>query len=158
MTPAITQLQQLGIDFKIHQYHHDPKHHSYGLEAAEKMQVPANRVFKTLVIEQADSSLAVVILPVEQNCSLKLAAKNLKTKKAAMASPTRVQASTGYVLGGVSPIGQTRKLPTLIDASAEQFETIFVSAGKRGLEIELSPHALADICKARFTPITQLQS
>lgn len=153
MTPAINQLKRQKVSFDIHQYQHDANTESFGLEAVEKLSLNAEQVFKTLVICTDTNQLAVAIVPVMFKLNLKAIAKSLKVKKAKMADANRVEASTGYVLGGVSPIGQKKALTTVIDQSAQQFTNIFVSGGKRGLEIELSPLDLAKICRATFADI-----
>lgn len=155
MTPAVKLLEKQKVPHSIHHYHHDENAKSYGLEAAEKMSVSPERVFKTLVI-QCDDKLAVCILPVDQKLSLKHAAKALNTKKAHMAPAQKVETTTGYVLGGVSPLGQKKRLATLIDMSAANFKTIFISGGKRGLEIEISPNDLLQLCNAKSYPLNQL--
>jgi len=153
MTPAINLAKKKKIDFHIHQYDHDPKTDSYGEEAADKLGLSLERVFKTLVISTDQNQLIVCIVPVSGMLDLKQAAKAIKAKKAGMADAKKVQSTTGYVLGGVSPLGQKKALPTLIDETAQSFETIFVSAGKRGLEIELSPSDLQSLTGADFAPI-----
>lgn len=153
MTPAINQLKRQKVSFDIHQYQHDANTESFGLEAVEKLSLNAEQVFKTLVICTDTNQLAVAIVPVMFKLNLKAIAKSLKVKKAKMADANRVEASTGYVLGGVSPIGQKKALTTVIDQSAQQFTNIFVSGGKRGLEIKLSPLDLAKICRATFADI-----
>ncbi|GAB3277406.1 Cys-tRNA(Pro) deacylase [Parahaliea aestuarii] len=141
MTPAIDAARKAGIAFHIHEYQHDPSAASYGLEAAEKMGVPPEQVFKTLVAE-AGIELVVAIIPVEQTLNLKKIARAAGAKKAAMAEGKKVERSSGYVLGGVSPLGQKRALRTFVDESAAAFREIYVSAGKRGLEIQLAPQDL----------------
>jgi len=153
MTPAINQLKQQKKTFKIHQYQHDANAQSFGIEAVEKLSLDAEQVFKTLVICTDTSQLAVAIVPVMFKLNLKAIAKALKVKKVKIADATRVETSTGYVLGGVSPLGQKKSLTTVIDKSAQQFCHIFVSGGKRGLEIELSPQDLAKMCRATFADI-----
>lgn len=150
MTPAIQLAKKLKIKHEIYQYQHDPKAPSYGLEASEKLGIAPDRVFKTLVAEVANQ-LIVTVLPVNKMLDLKRVAKAVKAKKATMAEPKVVEKTTGYILGGVSPLGQKKRLTTLIDQSATEFDSIFVSAGRRGLEIELSAQDLqkalnADIC------------
>ena len=142
MTPAINLLKKAKIIHKVHQYEHDGAAESYGLEAAEKLSVDPAQVFKTLMVKLDDNSLCVAILPVASMLSMKRLAKALNAKKAAMADKLEVERVSGYVLGGVSPVGQKRRLKTVLDVSAENFRTIFVSAGKRGLEIEISPQQL----------------
>jgi len=153
MTPAIIVAEKNKIDFKVHQYKHDKKAASYGLEAAEKLNVDPLQVFKTLVVE-ADKQLVVAILPVTEKLNLKAVATALKAKKAQMADKNDVLRSSGYVLGGVSPLGQKKQLTTLIDSSAQSHETIYVSAGKRGLEIQLSADDLARLLSANFVDLT----
>lgn len=154
MTPAIEQLKALKISHILHEYEHEAKAQSYGLEAAEKLGVEAARVFKTLVVKASNESLAVAIVPVEKQLNFKAMAKAVGAKKVAMAQPNAVSRSSGYVLGGVSPLGQKRLLTSVIDESAEAFNTIFVSGGKRGLEIELSSKDLAQAIKALVTSLT----
>jgi Cys-tRNA(Pro)/Cys-tRNA(Cys) deacylase len=155
MTPAIALAKRAGIDFKIHQYAHDPNHPSYGEEAAQKLGVDSARIFKTLVINLDGRRLAVAVVPVASKLDLKAAAKALGGKRAAMAQALEVERSTGYVLGGVSPLGQKRRLTTLIDDSAEACQTLFVSAGRRGLEIELAPTDLRHLLDGDFAPLTK---
>lgn len=152
MTPAINLAKKLKIHHQIHEYQHDPKAESYGLEASEKLDIAPSRVFKTLVA-QAGEELIVAVLPVSNKLDLKRLAKAVKAKKAAMADPRIVERSTGYILGGVSPLGQKKRLKTLIHQSAIEYETIFVSAGRRGLEIELSPQDLQKALSAQVCSI-----
>ncbi len=154
MTPAINALKKFKVDFTVHEYQHEPSCSSYGLEVIEKLHLKDEQVFKTLVIEYGEKQLAVAIIPVMQKLNMKSAAKALKTKKAKMANANDVERSTGYVLGGVSPIGQKKKLATLIDFSAETQSTIFISAGKRGVELELNPNDLKQHCNGIFIPLS----
>lgn len=154
MTPAIKLAQKAKIQHKVHEYKHDKNAASFGLEAAEKMDTDANNIFKTLVVDVGDKQLIVAIVPVESMLSLKAIAKAVKAKKAVMADKDDVMRSTGYVLGGVSPLGQKKRLPTVIDASAEPLSNMFVSAGKRGLEIELAPQDLQQLTQAKFATLT----
>jgi len=155
MTPGINVVKKSGINHRVHEFAHDASSESYGLEAAEKMGVPSAQVFKTLVVSLDNKTLAVGIIPVAAMLNMKLMAKAAGAKKAALASPADVERSTGYVLGGVSPLGQKKRLESIIDVSAKAFSTIYVSAGRRGLEIELNPldlHSLlggvmAEICR-----------
>lgn len=151
MTPAIKQAERAGIQFQIHQYEHDPAVQAYGEEAAQAMGIEAERVFKTLLfsLNGEAKNLAVAVVPVSGQLNLKAAASALGGKKAAMADAKIAQNTTGYILGGISPLGQKKQLPTIIDEAAFEFETIFVSAGRRGLEIELSPKALVKLCNAK---------
>jgi Cys-tRNA(Pro)/Cys-tRNA(Cys) deacylase len=154
MTPAIDQLKALGINHNLHEYVHDAGAASYGLEAAEKLGVVPARVFKTLVVDAGNNTLVVAVLPVNQQLNLKRMAKAVGAKKVAMANPAAVSRSSGYVLGGVSPLGQKRPLVTVIDESALVHSSIFVSGGQRGLEIELTAGDLANVTKATFGVIT----
>lgn len=154
MTPAINLLKKLKLDCKIHEYQHYAKSESYGLEAAEKLNVPVEQVFKTLVVKLDSGKLAVAVLPVSHMLSMKSVAKALSAKKAEMADKFEVQRSTGYVLGGVSPLGQKKQLPTVIDETATDFNRIYVSAGKRGLEIELSSQDLIKATQGQLSVIT----
>lgn len=153
MTPAIESAKKARIAFATHAYTHDESAASYGLEAAEKLGVAPELIFKTLVVLLDGKHLAVGIVPVTAQLGLKQIARAAKAKKAAMATPAEVERATGYVLGGVSPLGQKKRLPTFIDASAEALEQIYVSAGKRGLEIALAPADLAALTAATFVPI-----
>lgn len=155
MTPGINLAKKAKISFKVHEYIHDPSSESYGLEAAEKLGIPVDRVFKTLIVSLDNRELAVGVIPVSSMLGMKLIAKAVGAKKANMASAVDVERSTGYVLGGVSPLGQKKQLKTFIDLSAEKFETIFVSAGRRGLEIELNPVDLRKLTNGRFTELCQ---
>lgn len=150
MTPAINIAKQAKIHFRVHEYEHDPAYESYGEEAAIKMGVDADRVFKTLVVSLEGKELAVAVVPVAQQLDLKRFAKATDAKKVTMADKKVVERTTGYVLGGVSPLGQKKKLRTVIDKSAQQYETLFVSAGRRGLEIELRPDDLCALTKGEF--------
>ena len=147
MTPAVVAAESAGIPFTLHEYEHDPKAESYGLEAAEKTGVDAARVFKTLVVAQ-DGALSVAIVPVAAQLDLRALGK-----RAALADRAAAERSTGYVLGGISPLGQRRRLPTLLDESALAFETIYVSAGRRGLEIELAPGDLVALTDAKVSAV-----
>lgn len=153
MTPAIKMAEKHHITFSLHQYKHDKNHASYGLEAAEKMQVNACKVFKTLVVS-VDQQLVVSVLPVTEQLNMKVVASALKAKKAVLADRNTVSRSSGYVLGGVSPLGQKNKLLTLIDESAIALECIYVSAGKRGLEIKLRTSDLIDLLHAKVVKLT----
>lgn len=157
-TPATTALRNARIVHTIHTYDHDPRTASYGNEAVEalgpSLGIEAHQVLKTLVIELDTSRLAVAVIPVPCSLSLKAAARALGARKATMADPEKVERSTGYVLGGVSPLGQRKTLPTVIDETALVSDRILCSAGRRGLEIELSPHDLVDSTNAVIAAIT----
>lgn len=154
MTPAIVTAKNAKIDYTVHHYEHDANSDSYGLEAAQKLQLNAAQVFKTLVVETDQNTLAVAILPVNKKLSMKRIAKLLGVKKVAMAESSKVLRSTGYVLGGVSPLGQKKRLVTVIEQSACEFEKIYVSAGKRGLEIALNATDLATLLNAKLGEIS----
>lgn len=151
-TPATALLAKRKVPYTLHSYDHDPRHDSYGLEAAEALGIDAARVFKTLVAE-VDGQLAVGVVPVTGQLDLKALAAALKGKKARMAEVAAAERATGYVAGGISPLGQKKRLPVVIDASAQAFDTVFCSAGRRGLEVELTPTALADLTSAVVAPI-----
>lgn len=156
MTPAINCAKKAGITFNVHEYQHDPAAESYGEEAAEALGLDPSLVFKTLLVSLTGhkSTLAVAVLPVTHMLSLKAIAKALGAKKAEMADPKLAERTTGYIVGGISPIGQKKALPTVIDSSAEALTALNVSAGRRGLEIELAPADLAKLTRAVFAPIT----
>ena len=160
MTPAIELAKKHGLDYQIHEYTHDSNAESFGLEAAEKLGVAVTQVFKTLVVSTDTGILAVAILPVDKQLNYKKMAKALSAskllscKKVQMAEPKQVERSTGYVLGGVSPLGQKKRLKTVIDSSAQAQTTIYVSGGRRGLEIELPPTQLATVLAAHFDTIS----
>ncbi|WP_296404505.1 Cys-tRNA(Pro) deacylase [Psychrobacter sp.] len=153
MTPAIDLAKKLKLDYQIHEYDHDPSTESYGIEAADKLGIEAAYVFKTLVVETDTNKLAVAILPVSNTLNFKKMAKALGCKKVQMADPKVVERSSGYVLGGVSPLGQKKRLTTIIHQSAEALTTVYVSGGRRGLEIELPPQQLAKTLSAKFIDI-----
>ena len=156
MTPAIRLLQQLKMPHQVHEYQHDSHANSYGLEAAEKLNLNPSEVFKTLVVETHKQQLAVAVVPVCGKLNLKAMAKALKVKKITMADAKKVERITGYVLGGVSPLGQKRKLPTVIHASAQSLKYMYISGGKRGLDISLAPNDLQRALSAQFAAIGQL--
>ncbi|MFZ4152670.1 Cys-tRNA(Pro) deacylase [Streptomyces pseudogriseolus] len=154
-TPATVALTAAGVPFTVHSYEHDPSHPSYGEEAAEAMGVSPDRVFKTLVAD-VDGALTVAVVPVAGQLDLKALAAAAGGKRAAMADPALAERTTGYVRGGISPLGQRKKLPTVLDASATRHDTICVSAGRRGLEVEVSPADLATLTAATVAPIGRL--
>ena len=156
-TPATAALARAGVPFVLHPYDHDPDSTAYGDEAARALGLDPGRIFKTLVVDlvAARSELAVAVVPVATQLDLKRFAAELGAKKASMAQRAQVARSTGYIIGGVSPVAQKVPLPTLIDESAQLWETIFVSAGKRGLQVELFPTDLADVVQAGFADIAR---
>lgn len=151
-TPATTLLVKWKIAHTIHAYEHDPKAESYGLEAADALGIEPGRVFKTLVAD-VDGSLTVGVVPVTRQLDLKALAAAAGGKRARMAEVTDAERATGYVAGGISPLGQRRRLPTVLDVSARDFETVYCSGGRRGLEIELAPDDLAALTTAVVAPI-----
>ncbi|WP_120520845.1 Cys-tRNA(Pro) deacylase [Arthrobacter celericrescens] len=151
-TPATAALAAAGIPFTLHPYTHDPAAESYGLEAAEVLGVDPSRVFKTLMVD-IEGKLAVGVVPVSGTLDLKAIAAAMGSKKAAMADPKTAERRTGYVLGGISPLGQRQPSPTVVDESALGFPTVLVSGGRRGLDIELAPADLVRLTKARVAPI-----
>ncbi|MDH3992168.1 MAG: Cys-tRNA(Pro) deacylase [Gammaproteobacteria bacterium] len=158
MTPAVNIVRQARLEYRIHEYTHDAGSESYGLEAAEKLGVSPQRVFKTLVVSLDNASLAVAVVPVCTMLGLKAMARAAGAKKAVMAAQADVERATGYVLGGVSPLGQKKRLKTVIDESARNYQTVYVSAGRRGLEIELAPDDLGQLVGGIFTQIGQSSS
>ncbi|MEU8704497.1 Cys-tRNA(Pro) deacylase [Streptomyces sp. NPDC048565] len=153
-TPATVALTAAGTAFTVHSYDHDPASPSYGEEAAEALGVPADRVFKTLVAD-VDGELVVAVVPVAGSLDLKALASAVGGKRAAMADPSAAERTTGYVRGGISPLGQRRKLRTVLDASAGSHPTICVSAGRRGLEVELTPEDLTTLTQATVSAIAR---
>ena len=153
MTPCIRLLKKTKTAYALHQYEHDSTCNSYGEEAAQKLGVIQERVFKTLVALSDKNEFVVGIVPVSAKLSMKSLAKAVGAKKVAMADAHDVEKITGYVLGGVSPLGQKKRLRTVIDESSKNYETIFVSAGKRGLEVELSAKDLQSLLDAKFENI-----
>jgi Cys-tRNA(Pro)/Cys-tRNA(Cys) deacylase len=140
-TPATVLLTRMGLAFTPHEYVHDPAAPSYGLEAAEALGVEPDRVLKTLVAH-VDGRLTVAVVPVTCTLDLKALASARGAKRAVMADPAEAERSSGYVVGGISPVGQRRPLPTVVDAGAWDFDTVYVSGGRRGFELELAPDAL----------------
>ncbi len=151
-TPATKTLAEQGVPFALHPYLHDPETASYGLEAAEALGFDPRRVFKTLLTD-VDGDLVVAVVPVSGQLDLKALAAAVGGKKAAIADPDRAERSTGYVVGGISPIGQKRALPTVIDVTAMEYSSVLVSGGRRGLDIEIMPEHLVRVTNARSAPI-----
>ncbi|WP_100641706.1 Cys-tRNA(Pro) deacylase [Alteromonas facilis] len=150
MTPAVETLNRFKISHTLHEYQHNPSADSYGLEAAEKLKLDPQTVYKTLVCQLNTQELVVAVIPVTEQLNLKLLAKAANSKKAVMANPMDVERTTGYVLGGVSPLGQKKPLKTYIHKRAVEHKIIYVSAGKRGLEIGLSPNDLLNLTKGQL--------
>ncbi len=156
MTPAVDLLVARGITHRVVSYDHDPAAASYGLEAAEVLGLDQTVVFKTLMVSferDGRSQLGVGVIPVAEKLNLKAIAKALGTKKVAMADPAAAERSSGYLVGGISPLGQKRVLPTVIDESAKALDEMHVSAGKRGLEVALAPTDLINLLEATVAPI-----
>ena len=153
MTPAIDLLKKNKCDFKVHKYDHDPACTNFGDEAVEKLGLDASQVYKTLLVELTPKQLVVCVLPVENQLSLKDVATAFDVKKAVMANKDEAQKVTGYLLGGISPLGQKKLLKTVLDESVNKFETIFISGGKRGLDIEVKPCDLEKLLKAKIHKI-----
>ncbi|MCO5967271.1 Cys-tRNA(Pro) deacylase [Actinoallomurus soli] len=153
-TPATVSATRAGIPFTLHPYEVDPDADSYGEAAADALGVPHDRLFKTLVAE-VDGDLTVAVVPVSSSLDLKALAAAAGGKRAAMADPAHAERVTGYVRGGISPLGQRKTLPTVVDASASGFPTIYVSAGRRGLQIELSPADLVRLTRASTAGIAR---
>lgn len=140
-TPAIGALAAAGVAHRVHRYDLDPHATSYGAEVATALEVDTDRTFKTLIV-RAGASLVVAVVPVSAQLDLKALARVAGAKRAELAEPADAERSSGYVVGGISPLGQKQKLPTFIDQSAQDWETVYVSAGRRGLELELAPDDL----------------
>lgn len=151
--PCIGPVEKVRAEHHVHSYEHDPKAASYGLEAAEKLSLDPAQVFKTLLASSEKGELLVAVVPVVGSLDLKALAHAAGVKKVEMADPAAAQRSTGYLLGGISPLGQKKRLRTFIDETAQPFATIFVSAGRRGLEVELPAAVLAEHTQAKFAPI-----
>jgi Cys-tRNA(Pro)/Cys-tRNA(Cys) deacylase len=155
-TAATALLSRQGIPHTVHSYSHDPRHESYGTEASEALGIPADRVLKTLVAD-VDGALTVGVVPVSAQLDLKALATAVGGKKAAMADAADAERATGYVVGGISPLGQRKRLRVVIDSTALEFPTVYCSGGRRGLEIELAPGDLVQAADATVAPISRPQ-
>jgi Cys-tRNA(Pro)/Cys-tRNA(Cys) deacylase len=151
-TPATTALGKAGVPYALHAYRHDPRVKEYGREAADELGFEPRRVFKTLVAS-VDGELVVAVVPVSGKLDLKALAATVGGKRAEMADTAAAERATGYKVGGISPLGQRTKLPTIVDSSAMDFESILVSAGRRGLDLEIMPDLLVVTLNARTAPI-----
>jgi Cys-tRNA(Pro)/Cys-tRNA(Cys) deacylase len=154
LTPAITAAERAGVTFEVLAYEHRPGAPAYGMEAAEALGQPPERVFKTLVA-RADGRLVVALVPVHRALDLKRLAAAVGARRAEMAKPADAERATGYVVGGISPLGQRRRLPTVIDASVAALPRVFVSAGRRGLELALHPADLQRLCDAVLADVAR---
>ncbi|HRW18227.1 MAG TPA: Cys-tRNA(Pro) deacylase [Dermatophilaceae bacterium] len=153
-TPATTALTRAGVPFTLHPYEHDPAAPSYGLEAAQALGIDPARLFKTLLVD-TDCGPAVGIVPVDRQLDLKAIAATVGSKRATMAQPAAAERLTGYVVGGISPFGQRRRLRTVLDASALSHDTVLVSGGRRGLDVELAPADLVRVLEATVAAISR---
>lgn len=158
VTPAVVLLETLGIEFGVHEYDRGDDMRGFGREAAEALGLDFDQVFKTLLVDteggDAPRDPVVVVVPVSCTVSMKLVAMAVGAKKAAMCDPDAAERITGYVVGGISPLGQRKQLTTMLDESVELFDTVYVSGGRRGLDISLSPTDLAALLDATVAPIT----
>ncbi|KAA1423457.1 Cys-tRNA(Pro) deacylase [Mumia zhuanghuii] len=153
-TPATQAADRAGVPWTAHPYAHDPRSASYGLEAAEALGVGPETVFKTLLAD-CDGTLVVGVVPVDTQLDLKALAKAAGAKKATMADPAQAERVTGYVVGGISPLGQKRALPTVVDESAVGLPTVYVSGGRRGFDVGLAPADLVALTRATIGPIAR---
>jgi Cys-tRNA(Pro)/Cys-tRNA(Cys) deacylase len=154
-TPATTLLAQNKVAFTLHPYSHDPRTEGFGDEAAAALGVDPSRIFKTL-IASVDGKLVCAVVPVAGRLDLKALAAAVGGKRGEMADPAAASRATGYVVGGISPLGHRSRMPVVLDASAEAFDTLYVSAGKRGLQVELAPADLARLASARIAAIAAM--
>lgn len=154
MTPAVLALTKAGVPHTLHEYEHDPRAASYGLEAAEALDLDPDQVFKTLVAD-LDGALVVAVVPVSTKLDLKALARALGGSRAAMADPRAAERATGYVTGGISPVGQKRAHPTVVDETAELYDVVYVSAGRRGLDLGIAPADLVAVTGAIVADVSR---
>lgn len=154
MTPAIKLLEKAGVPHIVHEYEHDAACTDYGTEAASKLNVPLTQMYKTLVVRSDTGQLALALVSVQDKVDLKKLALALGSKKADLADPTFAEKTTGYVVGGISPLGGRKRLPVFIDSSMSQQQNIFISAGKRGLQLELAASDLMEQTQAQVVELT----
>ena len=155
MTPAIRALEAASIDFQLTEYAHDPRTEAFGEEAAVALDLPATAVFKTLLARLDDGRLAVALVPVSARLDLKALARAAGARRATLAEPALAERTTGYVVGGISPLGQKKRLPTFLDASAKALSMLHVSGGRRGLELGLAPDDLIALTDARVAALAR---
>jgi len=155
MTPAIRAAEKAKIKFAIREYRHDPRAESYGLEAAAALGVPVEHVFKTLIVKLDTRELVVALIPVHKSLDLKMLASVLGVKKAEITEVAEAERATGYVTGGISPLGQRKRLRTVTDVSILQLDQVYVSAGRRGMDLALHPSDLLRLCEAITAPIAR---
>jgi Cys-tRNA(Pro)/Cys-tRNA(Cys) deacylase len=149
----VRQLERARVAHRVLAYDHDPAHGSFGLEASERLGVPPAAVFKTLLVQPSQGPMIVALVPVSDQLDLKAAARAAGARRAALAEPGVAERSSGYVVGGISPFGQRKRLATYVDESAEANDLIYVSGGRRGLELEIAPSALVVVLAARFVAL-----
>ena len=159
-TPATRALDRAGVAYQLHGFEHDPDDRHFGDEAVDKLDLPADRIFKTLVVEidgaaSRSQDLAVGVVSLDAQLDLKAMAHALGVKRCHMADPQLAQRRTGYVVGGISPLGQKSRLPIFVDDGARSIETMLVSGGQRGLDVELAPDDLCSVTGARYAPIAK---
>lgn len=152
MTPAVRELEAAGVDFTLHEYERGESLHDFGVEAAEKLGLDPDQVFKTLLVT-ADDDQAVAIVPVSSKLSLKAVGKALGAKRVEMCDPAVAERVTGYVRGGISPFGQRKRLPTVVDETAVLFDVVYVSGGRRGLDVGVAPDELVGLLGATVADI-----
>ncbi len=154
MTPAVRVLRKAKVSYRILEYEHDPGARGYGDEAASALGLDRQLVFKTLVVDTG-SGFVIAVVPVQKQLDLKALAHLLRTKRVKLADTLEAERLTGYVVGGISPLGQKKRVPTWIDQSALDFDRVYVSGGRRGLELEITPSDLVGLTGARCAPIAR---
>lgn len=155
MTPAVRELRRAGIDFELLDYSHDPTAPAYGEEAARALSLPPHSVFKTLLAKLDAKRLIVALVPASGSLDLKALARAAGGKRASMADASVAERATGYIVGGISPLGQKQRLETFIDTGAQRLPCIYVSGGRRGLELALAPTDLQRLTSAKWAPLAR---
>lgn len=153
VTPATARLESLGESYRVVSYDHDPASRNWGTEAARALGLDERSVFKTLVVQLDTAELVIAVVPVATTLNLKAIASVCQAKRAEMAAPQVAERATGYVVGGISPLGHRKRLRVIIDSTAHDFAEVFVSAGRRGMDIGISPAGLGRAANAAFAPI-----